>query len=358
MSVTLNELYSQVWARFGPSVNPYDFYLAVNEAIDELNSKNFMNEAEYDLTIDTVGVGDLAALSENVIKVKRVRNHLGYGLIRKETGGEYVENYADPGERVYEHIGDEIRVKLPLSNNSFTSDKIQFITDHTVKYTGATDNFWLNNLVVPGMEMTISGSGEAANNATYTVSSIVDEDAADSSLRGNHTGSDAAIKLIDSGQAWSVNALVGKTITNLGSFGTGVIVSNDATSIYAVLSVSYFEGGYWNNGDPYQINTALGNVLYVSELTIVSEAAGADITFAIAEYLYKITGIFSLPKFATFTPTTEIAIEDSYRTAIILKAIIILIGRGKIRPDILEITLADYNQELAALVSYQQNRKE
>ena len=355
MSVTLNDLYSKLWARVGPSVKPYDFYLACNEAIDELNSKNFVTEAEYDLQIENdTGIGDLTDIAVNVLKVKAIRNHLFQRLIRKDTGGEYIANYADHGELVYEHIGNEIRVKLPLSSNVFISDQISFSTDDYLKYEGTTPNFWQQNKLIPGMEFTVSGAGEAANNATWTVSLL-----ASGTISGSHTASDGEWSLEDDTKSWGVDALKGLTITNMATFGTGIIVSNTATKLYAVLNRSYAEGGFWNNGDGYVITEQSGNLLYVVEPDIlVDEASGSDITFTLDKYVYKLSGIFSLPKFSTFSPTASLAIEDTYNTAIILKSMLILIARKKIDPALAEMLTNDYNNELAMLMQYQLNRKE
>lgn len=351
--VTLNELYVKLWSRVGAIVKPYAFYLAVNEAIEEFNTKNFMNEVEYNLPISSSGVGDLSDISENVIKVKGLRNHLNQRLLRKDTGGEYIANYADVGERVYEHVGNEIFVKLHPFTSIFTSNNISFTIPDTITYNGTTDDFWESHKLIPGVSFTTSGAANGANNDTFTVSTI-----GSTYISGSHDAGDGEIELTDSTQSWTPNALIGLTVTNNGTTGTGTIISNTATKIYAVLNVGYYPSGFWNRGDSYTITSASGNVLTITTATIVTEAVGNTIGFSISEYVYKLLGIFSLPKYSAYDPAGTITVEDVYKTPIILKTMLILIGKGLISAELYEAIKLDYESEMLMLEDYQRNRKE
>jgi hypothetical protein len=84
---------------------------------------------------------------------------------------------------------------------------------------------------------------------------------------GAHTGSNNASVLTDSGQAWAIDAFVGKTITNITDGSTGTITANTATTITATLA-----GGTDNDfdtGDRYVISNTTSRFFLILDETNV-----------------------------------------------------------------------------------------
>jgi hypothetical protein len=75
------------------------------------------------------------------------------------------------------------------------------------------------------------------------------------SEEGAHTGSDDASVLTDSGQSWTPDEHIGKTVFNFTDGSEGLITDNDATTITATLSGG--TGDDWDTDDEYGIGHPL-----------------------------------------------------------------------------------------------------
>ena len=73
---------------------------------------------------------------------------------------------------------------------------------------------------------------------------------------GAHTGGDdEATVLTDSGQAWTVDALIGLQVYNSTDGSSAFITDNDATSVTVAALVGGTDND-WDTGDKYEINNS------------------------------------------------------------------------------------------------------
>ena len=313
MSYTLKDIYLKLRNDI-PSLAPYDVYEAWNNAIDFLNSKNFMVEAINTLSISTAGVGDLTSLTNDVKRLIRVMDSDGYSLTSVGNNKEYIDKFAGDNEKVYAQIGNDIYVKplgtteiSDIANQPLITNLIQFIAADYFKYTGDVTDFWEKHFIGIGTTIISTGATDAANNDTWNVADVEDEE-----YTGTHTGTDGADVLLDGSAAFpAYSDLTGETIYNLTKNISGVIVSNTATTIL----VEFWEGmdagaSPWDNGDRYQVSVNTGNILEMTEQTMADEAAGDTITITRSTYVYKVVVYEGLSRVASFTDSVTVTVDE------------------------------------------------
>lgn len=103
---------------------------------------------------------------------------------------------------------------------------------------------------------------------------------------GRHTTGAAAAVLVDTGQAWTIDELIGLQIFNQTDGSSAIITDNDATSVTGVLTGG--TGNAWDVADVYEINNSqmiiTGGVtvatdlgLMISDIEVGGAAFKADI---------------------------------------------------------------------------------
>ena len=107
---------------------------------------------------------------------------------------------------------------------------------------GANRNLTPSAVFQEGLVTTIINTADAAETITFDPTFTA---------AGNHDGANGAAILTDSGESWTINQLIGKTINNTTDGSSGTVTANTATTITAILS-----GGTdndWDAADAYTI---------------------------------------------------------------------------------------------------------
>jgi hypothetical protein len=144
MNLTFKEVYNSITDKIGAGA--HETYKALREAIDVINSKGFLKESQvplapgvfgYSFVESNYGEINLLDADNQIIKVLAVKDPNLVRMKRKETMGEYVNNFATKGEPVYEQVGDKIYVYPRISIMLTQSPGMVTITageDEKIKY--------------------------------------------------------------------------------------------------------------------------------------------------------------------------------------------------------------------------------
>jgi len=127
------------------------------------------------------------------------------------------------------------------------------IHDNEVKNTSSVNNFDVHALNIEDVWIT--------NNRFTNIGN-------DAGLKGTHTGANNAAVLTDAAASWTVNGLVGLTISNLTDVSSVVITANTANTVTGVLT-----GGTdndWDTGDVYSIQFD-SSVIYTHGIKVLIE---------------------------------------------------------------------------------------
>ena len=352
MSFTLKEIYNAVRTDI-PAIAPYDVYKYWNLACDELSDKNFLQENLNNVAVTSDGIIDLTTITNGVKQIITVFDPKGYRM--KSVGGnrEYIERISKRGERRYAMIGENIYTKPPYFetnlDNTIVTDLLKFVATVAraggqIEYQGDLDSFWEEHGIIKGSTLVITGTD--SNNFTLTVGSIENEVKA-----GTHTGSEDVKTLEDENATFSLDgSLIGKTIYNYTSRGSGVIISNTATTIYAEMDSDYRDE-WWMNGDRYEVIIREKSVLLnTSEDHIVDEGSGVMTTVTPSSYIYQVLCYEGIPKFTTFSVSSSISLNN-YLLPIVLHYIKFLANKAFGNNDLAKLALEMYMNSLKDVMS-------
>lgn len=177
------ELYRDI-TNFVPNIGALDTMNLINNAISELNARNFIQETSLYFVADTAQTPaeiDLSSVSSThntykgeILKVKSVLNCNSYALKRKGYGKEYIENIASNGDLFYGQIANTIYIKVDSDSYGYDSYNLTVVEKTTNTITDDDDGDWTTKGISVGSYIGVTGLTESVDNGVYRVAEIND----------------------------------------------------------------------------------------------------------------------------------------------------------------------------------------